>query len=126
MQYVLLWSRQAMRLFWTEAEMILAADLADDRDWKGPNSTTPEVIELSALLNAAKIHPLEGRPHGFRSPGSVNMKVNNLIGWHPNAPNRPLRTSASEQPIVKRFIEDRAEMKKQAAVIRARILQGEL
>lgn len=104
--------------------MILAADLADDRGWKGPNSKTPEVLELSTLLNEARIHPLRGRPSNFRSPNSVSFKVGNLIGSHPCAPQNALRTSASETPVVRRFVEDRTGMKSLAAEIRDKIRRG--
>lgn len=115
------------QLIWTEEEMILAADLADDRNWKGPNSATPEVVELSELLNQAHFHPRAGRPDNFRSPSSVSRKVGNLIGSHPTkAPEKSLRISAREVPIVQRFIDDRTSMKELARSIRERILKGEL
>lgn len=104
--------------------MVLAADLADDRGWKGPNSATPEIVELSVLLRAARIHPGQGRSENFRSPSSVSLKVNNLIGSHPEAPQKPLRTSAAEVPIVRQFVEDRERMKQLAAEIRQRIKRG--
>lgn len=113
-----------VRYLWTEEEMILAADLADDRGWRGPNSATPEVVELSELLKRAKIYHLHGRPENFRSPSSVSRKVGNLIGSHPSAPGKSLRTSAAELPIVNRFLEDRSQMKQQAAGIRYRIRNG--
>ena len=111
---------------WTEDEMILAADLADDRGWKGPNSATPEVVELSEILRRARIYPEQGRPENFRSPSSVSLKVNNLIGSHPHAPKKSLRTSAAEVPIVKSFVEDREHMKQRAAEIREWINRGSL
>ena len=111
---------------WSEAEMILAADLADSRGWKGPNSATPEVVQLSELLKMARIHPKHDRPQSFRSPGSVSLKVNNLIGSHPDAPKKPLRTSAAEVPIDARFVEDRVTMEERAAEIREQIKRGEL
>lgn len=114
-----------VRYLWTEDEMILAADLADDRDWKGPNSATPEVRELSELLNSANFHSHHDRPGNFRSPSSVSRKVGNLIGSHPGAPQKSLRTSAAEVPIVKRFVEDRETMKLLAADIREGIRRGE-
>lgn len=110
------------RFNWTEDEMVLAADLADDRGWKGPNSSTPEVVELSKLLNCADFHPMYGRSATFRSPASVSLKVNNLIGSHPNAPSNPLRTSKGEVEIVRRFVENRKSMKKRAAEIRGRVV----
>ena len=119
--------QQSSQLIWTEEEMILAADLADDRDWRGPNSATPEVLELSELLKQAHFYPHQGRPENFRSPSSVSRKVGNLIGSHPTkAPANSLRTSAREVPIVQRFIDDRASMKALARSIRERIRRGEL
>ncbi|SMY04979.1 hypothetical protein BSP239C_04021 [Brevibacterium sp. 239c] len=102
------------------------ADLADDRAWRGPNSATPEVVKLSELLNLANFYPTQDRPASFRSPSSVSFKVNNLIGSHPEAPEKPLRTSRAEVPIVKRFIDDREAMKQRAADIRGLIKRGQL
>ena len=113
-----------VRYLWTAEEMILAADLADERGWRGPNSATPEVVELSELLNKTRIYPLHGRPENFRSPSSVSRKVGNLIGSHPDTPKNSLRTSAAEVPIVNRFVEDRTHMKRKAAEIRDRIRRG--
>lgn len=114
------------RFFWAKEEIILAADLADDRGWKGPNSQTPEVIELSNLLRSASIHPRELRDENFRSASSVSLKVNNLIASHPNSRKKGLRTSASELSVVEDFINDRAGMKQAAAEIRDRIRAGHL
>lgn len=114
------------RFFWTREEIILAADLVDDRGWKGPNSQTPEVIELSNLLRSASIHPRELRDENFRSPNSVSLKVNNLIASHPNSRTKGLRTSASEFPVVEDFINVRTGMKQVAAAVRDRIRAGHL
>lgn len=107
-----------VRFAWTREEMILAADVADDLDWKGVNSQNSRVRELSALLRRANFHPPEMRDENFRSPGSVGMKINNLNAWRPKPDQRGLRTSKSEWPVVESFLVDRFSMKEIAAEIR--------
>src|SRR5699024_10753259 len=66
--------QQCSQLISTEEEMILAADLADDRDWRGPNAASPEVLELSDLPKQAHCYLHQGRPENLRSPSSVSRK----------------------------------------------------
>ncbi|MBB5599339.1 HNH endonuclease [Neomicrococcus lactis] len=66
--------------------------------------TTPGVRELSTLLQSASFHPMERRTGSFRSPGSVGMKVNNLIANHPSYLGVGLRVTKAEQDIVQEFI----------------------
>lgn len=110
------------RMNWTDEEMILAADLADDRGWQGVNSRAESVIELSKLLRQASFHSAELRENRFRSPSSVAMKVNNLIASHPDHRGAGLRASRAETPIVEAFVRDRQLMKRRALKIRADIL----
>ncbi|QZE25963.1 HNH endonuclease [Brevibacterium sp. K72] len=113
-----------VRLNWTQEEMILAADFADDLDWRSVNMTTPGVAELSDLLRRADYHPVRLRDADFRSTGSVGMKVNNLRAWIPKVDQAGLRKSPSEWPVVESFLVDRAAMKTVAAEIRRRINRG--
>ncbi|MCT1828956.1 HNH endonuclease [Brevibacterium luteolum] len=106
------------RIVWTEAEMILAADLADDRGWTAANERSPGIGDLSRLLQGPAFHPAIDRDPNFRSPASVVMKISNLIGSHPSAHGKGLRTSAAEVPIVEAFIRHRETMKRTAESIR--------
>lgn len=116
---------------WTPEEMILAASVAAQLDWRGVNANTPEVVELSKLLKNAKFHPKEGRGEKFRSVNSVGRKVNNLQASHPrnrreieDGKRKGLRISKSEIPIVESFVNDAETMALIAGRIREAIFEG--
>ena len=115
---------QVAQLVWTVEEMILAADFADSRDWTTVNKGTPGVDELSDLLRMATFYPVAARPENFRSLNSIGRKTNNLIASHPESKGKGLRTSASEVPVVERFVENRLVMKRVAKELRERIRAG--
>jgi len=106
---------------WTEEEMILAADLAYKRQWRGVNTKTPGINELSQLLRSAKIHSDAAKDERFRSASSVSMKVNNLIAGHPQHTGVGLRSTLAEKTIVQKFLDDPNKMMAQAAHIRSRV-----
>lgn len=107
-----------MRINWSIEEMILAADIADDLHWRGVNATTPQVVELSALLRRAKYHPTNGRDDNFRSVDSVGLKINNLRASHPSRAGVGLRISDAEILVVEMFVKDRRQMKSVAGSLR--------
>lgn len=104
--------------------MVLAADLADDREWRPVNRGAEGIARLSLMLRSASFHPLGGRSDNFRSENSVAFKINNLIASHPSKKGVGARTSAAERPVVERFIADRSVMKRVASGIRERVRQG--
>lgn len=106
---------------WTRKEMILAADLANKRQWRGVNSSTPGILELSVLLKKADFHPEEQRGGSFRSINSVSMKVNNLIASHPSSTGVGLRVTKAENDVVQEFVKDPHRMSELAASIRSQI-----
>ncbi len=112
------------RFDWTKEEMILAADLAARRNWKGVRSNTPGVPELSTLLRMANFHPRTGRPENFRSANSVGLKVNNLIAGHPESTGKGLRNTEIEREVVDEFLRDPRGMRRKADEIRASIERG--
>ena len=62
---------------WNRDETLLALDLLYRHDTpihKGHD----DVAELSTLLRAARIHPLEGRRPSFRNADGVALKLQNL------------------------------------------------
>ena len=104
--------------------MILAADVADDLEWRGVNAAVAEVVQLSNQLRAARYHPMVPRPENFRSPGSVGMKINNLRRSHPAHVGIGLRATVAESDVVQLFLEDRRTMKAVAGDLRSRIAKG--
>ncbi|KSU65989.1 hypothetical protein AS038_09910 [Arthrobacter sp. NIO-1057] len=101
--------------------MILAANLAYKRQWRGVNSRTPGISELSELLRSAKFHADEAKDDRFRSTSSVSMKVNNLIAGHPQRTGGGLRSTSAEKLVVQKFIDDPNKMMAEAARIRKQI-----
>lgn len=100
---------------WTDEEMILACRLAYLRQWRGVNISTPDVKELPDLLRAMWRGKLGEIADKDRSVGSVSFKVNNLIAHV--TPGKGMRTSKSELPIVKGFLERPKEMLEEARKI---------
>ena len=101
--------------------MILAAELAYKRQWRGVNSKTPGIKELSQLLRSANIHEETAKDDRFRSASSVSMKVNNLIAGHPGHIGVGLRSTLAEKLVVQKFLDDPKKMTTEATSIRSRI-----
>lgn len=116
--------RGIVRINWSVEEMILAADVADNLEWRGVNDKVTQVIQLSHQLRAANYHPTAQRDAKFRSPGSAGMKINNLRKSHPAHEGVGLRATAAEADVVQLFLDDRSAMKAVAAELRSRIDGG--
>lgn len=113
-----------MRLNWCVEEMILAADVADDLEWRGVNAKTRQVVELSELLQSAKYYPTEDRDDDFRSANSVGMKINNLRASHPSHVGKGLRVAKNETVVVELFVEHPSKMKQLASDLRREIYRS--
>lgn len=100
--------------------MILALELATDRNWVGGNSQTPEFVRLSALLRAANLPGIPSIPADFRTASSVAMKVSNFIGANAEAAGG-LRKTQKETDLVEEFRGDPEGLKEVAASIRQAI-----
>ena len=58
--------------------MILALDLYYDLESGQMNSSNPEIIKLSELLNRLPIHINRPDQEKFRNPNGVNLKLGNF------------------------------------------------
>ncbi|MCV7709603.1 HNH endonuclease [Micrococcus luteus] len=112
------------QLNWTYEEVVLAADLVARNDWKGLRATDPRVIELSALLQAATIHPAEGRPATFRSPGSVQRKTFDIATQHPDYAGKPTKGGRNETTVIAEFLAQPGQMHDLALQLRADLGTG--
>lgn len=90
---------------WTPDETILALNLLYQRG-RPVDRSDPEVIELSDLLRAAKIHPPETRKPNFRNPDGVALKLQNLLSAL--EPGRGLSSSKVDREIVGTYPRDKA------------------
>jgi 5-methylcytosine-specific restriction protein A len=108
---------------WNRDETLLALDLLYRHGTpihKGHN----DVAELSALLRAALIHPLEGRRPSFRNADGVALKLQNLFSAID--PTRGLSSSALDRELVAEYPRQRAmEVAALASLIREAITRGE-
>ena len=105
--------------------MILAADVADGLQWRGVNAKTPQVVELSVLLQAARYHPTSDRDENFRPVNSVGMKINNLRASHPSHAGVGLRVSEAEISVVEMFVDEPHRMRSVASKLKGRIYVGQ-
>jgi 5-methylcytosine-specific restriction protein A len=111
---------------WTPDEMILACDFAKRHDWKWMPAEGPEVQELSELLRMLPIFAVEDRPLDFRSPGSVEAKVQNINTVRKNYGKKKTNGSRLDEVVLKEFLDHPDEMAAAAEAIRSGILSGEL
>ncbi|GAA0980711.1 HNH endonuclease [Nocardiopsis tropica] len=111
---------------WAWDELILACDLLARHGWKTLDTSRPEVIELSELLQQLPLHSAEERPPDFRTPASVRLKMANILNWHPSHTTRKTNGGVLDRKIVEAFLGDPERMHAAARSIRAGVLSGEL
>jgi len=79
---------------WTREEVILALDLYKRFYPRIPGPATPEVVEVSRILNQIDIHPAHLRPEDFRSPKAVSLKLSNLRSLDPTTESEGLKATS--------------------------------
>ncbi|MER7619913.1 HNH endonuclease [Streptomyces sp. NPDC126503] len=109
---------------WTRDEIILACDLAMANGWKRLEFDDPRVIELSALLQAMPIHPVEQRNELFRNPNGVARKTVDITCRHPDYPGKPTNGNALDSEVLMDFLAHPAEMAAVAQLIRRGLTTG--
>ena len=115
-----------MNLDWKYEEIVLAASLVAGNGFKGLRAHQQPVIDLSALLRDAPLHPIEDRDPTFRSPNSVQRKTFDIATQHPHYAGKPTRGNRLDRHVLLEFIADPARMQQLAAEIRSTILSGEV
>lgn len=111
---------------WTEDEVLVVADVVDRAGWRGIRATSESAIELSGLLQRARVHPVEGRADDFRSPSSVQRKAEDIRTLHPDYKGVPTRGGSLTAAVVERWLEDPAAGRRDAAVARQLMESGEV
>lgn len=100
---------------------MLAGDLVVQSGWRGLRSTEPKVIELSGLLKAALIHPVDERPDNFSSTGSVQRKTFDIATQHPGYTGKPTRGGPHDIDVLREFMANPERMGALARKIRSGI-----
>jgi 5-methylcytosine-specific restriction enzyme A len=104
---------------WTRDELILALDLYFRSNRRQLDTTNPEVVELSKVLNQLPIHSDEKRNADFRNPQGVSMKLGNFLSIDPKYPGIGLhRGSKLDKQVWDEFANDRKRLKIVANSIR--------
>lgn len=105
---------------------MLAADLVARNDFKGLRAHHQPVVELSDLLRASPIHPVEAREDNFRSPSSVQRKTFDIATQHEGYQGSPTKGGRFDAQVLGEFVKDPARMRAVADAIRSTILGGEV
>ena len=106
---------------WTEDEVTLALDLYfgsfSEKSW---DANSPEVIELSEILNrlAIQIHDSGYKNAKFRNPNGVALKLSNLAHFDSKRGEGMSRGSKTDEEIWNRYSEDRIALSEMASKIR--------
>lgn len=102
---------------WTVDETILALDLYLRRGRRNLGKADPDVVELSAVLNALPLHVERGET--FRNPAGVAMKISNIASVDPGHAGGLPRRSRVDVQVWDRYHDDPDEVARLAQLLRA-------
>ncbi len=108
-------------LQWARDELILALDLYFRVSPYRLSNDSPEVIELSTLLQSLPLVPVARRPPNFRNPAGVNFKLRNLQFIDTNGALGAEHYGANDKRIYDEFTNDRVRLRSVANAIRRAI-----
>ena len=106
---------------WVYEELVLACALAMKNNWKWIDARHPEVLELSEILRAAHLVPLEKQTSSFRNPNGVSRKLGDIITQHPSYVGKPTHGGKLDVIVLYEFLDNPIEMTNRAKLIRERI-----
>ncbi|MBP2367674.1 HNH endonuclease [Pseudonocardia parietis] len=101
---------------WSRDEIVLVCGLVEANGWRAVPQESPEVVELSALLQSTAIHPLDGRAAGFRSPAGVAGRTRDLVSCLPGHPRSA--GNRLDVEVVEAFRSRPGRMREEVAAIR--------
>lgn len=110
---------------WTYDELVLAAALVQENDWKGILQRDPRAISLSDLLRQGQLHEGEELPTNFRSPASIQRKTFDLITTDPAYHGKPTKGGKLDVRVMREFRQAPDEMRLLADAIRSALSDGE-
>ncbi|GAB3563401.1 HNH endonuclease [Spelaeicoccus albus] len=109
---------------WAREEIILVAEAVAANSWHELRTGDAEARELSKLLQKLDIHPVDARPHDFRSPGSVSRKTSDIMTAHSAYSGVRTKGGALTREVVQEFESDPSGMVAQAEYVRERATEG--
>lgn len=109
---------------WTYDEVVLAAALVAQNEWRGLTTSDTRVTQLSELLREATIHSATGRLDSFRSPSSVARKSFDIATRHPDYQGKRTHGGRYDAAVLKEFIDEPTRMNELAVAIRSEIIAG--
>lgn len=115
-----------MRIDWTYDEIVLAADIVRRNHWRGLDESDLDVIGLSRLLIAARLHPVENRDPNFRSSNGVARKTWDIATQHPDYPGKRTNGNKLDAIVLHAFIDNQEEMTARARAIEAAMANGDV
>lgn len=105
---------------WQRDELILALDLYLKYRPSLPDDNSPEILELSQLLNKLRLHTSSYGDERYRNPNGVSMKLRNLSRFDPENPGMGLKNgSKNEETIWREFYNNPEKCHQEAEAIRA-------
>jgi len=104
---------------WAEDEVTLALDVYfESFSDKSPNANSPEVIELSELLNSLAIHDPGDKNIKFRNSNAVALKLSNFASLDPKKEKGMENRSEMDEIIWNRYSDDIGALKEMASNIK--------
>lgn len=85
---------------WSRDELILALDLFFRCNPLKHSQTSPEVIELSKILNQLSIHVSKPDEERFRNPNGVYMKLCNFLRLDPTYEGQGLKAGSKLEEVI--------------------------
>ncbi|WP_143022883.1 hypothetical protein [Lentzea jiangxiensis] len=111
-------------LDWTRDEILLVCAVVEANGWKQPEGHERDwrIVELSELLQTSAFHQFEDQGPDFRNPAAVGRKAGDIATSHPDYQGATTRGGKLTAQVVREFLARPAELRAEAAQIRARLL----
>lgn len=107
---------------WHRDEVILALDLYYDLESGQMNSSNPEVVKLSELLNRLPIHINRPDQEKFRNANGVNLKLGNFKYFDPDYEGQGLKGGSKlDKAVLEEFYGNRELLKSIANKIKSTV-----
>lgn len=110
---------------WCYDELVLAAELLLQNNWKAIRKSDPRARALSELLREGRLHAGAVLPPSFRSSSSIQRKTYDMLTADPEYHGKPTRGGKLEEIVLSQFKTDPEGMQSLASGIRAALRAGE-